>query len=278
MCLGSQPRPGVQLNEAPLPPEAVIDIASILGEDQDTFIVGGQALNIWAEYYAGSANELNAYRPFTSKDIDYFGYRAAAERLAARIGGEAIFPDPDNTTFQTAIVRGVIGGVEVEIDFLSHVLGVGRGLQDGVVDISVPCTRDGAAGAIDIRLMHPLHCLQSRVTNLVKLDRRDDTARRQAEAAPIVLREFISEALADGDQRAAIDIFAGLFTWLRSEHEGRVAHRHLKTDPLEIMRHFLEDERLDPRYREFQLSGMIHKLEKKRGVLGRILDRLSGRS
>jgi hypothetical protein len=87
LCLGSQPRPGVQLNEAPLPPEAVIDIASILGEDQDTFIVGGQALNIWAEYYAGSANELNAYRPFTSKDIDYFGYRAAAERLAARIGG-----------------------------------------------------------------------------------------------------------------------------------------------------------------------------------------------
>lgn len=133
-------------------------------------------------------------------------------------------------------------------------------------------------GAIDIRLMHPLHCLQSRVTNLVKLERRDDTARRQAEAAPIVLREFISEALADGDQRAAIDIFAGLFAWLRSEPEGRVAHRHLTTDPLDVMRHFLEDERLDPRYREFQLTSMIHKLEKKRGVLGRILDKLSRRS
>lgn len=256
----------------------MIDIASILGEDQDTFIVGGQALNIWAEYYARSADELNAYRPFTSKDIDYFGYRAAAERLAARIGGEAIFPDPDNTTFQTAIVRGVIGDVEVEIDFLSHVQGVRHGLENGVVDISVPCTRDGVEGAIDIRLMHPLHCLQSRVTNIVKLERRDDTARRQAEAAPIVLREFISETLADGDQRAAIDILAGLFAWLRSQPEGRVAHTHLATDPLDIMRHFLKDGRLDPRYREFQLTGMIRKLEKKRGVLGRILDKLSGQS
>lgn len=198
--------------------------------------------------------------------------------MATRIGGEATFPDPDNTTFQTAIVRGVIGGVEVEIDFLSHVLGVRHGLENGVVDISIPCPRDGVEGAIDIRLMHPLHCLQSRVTNIIKLDRRDDTARRQAEAAPIVLREFISEALADGDQRAAFDIFAALFAWLRSEPEGRVAHRHLATDPLDIMRHFLEDERLDARYREFQLAGMIRKLEKKRGVFGRILDKIGGQS
>lgn len=57
-----------------------------------------------------------------------------------------------------------------------------------------------------------------------------------------------------------------------------MAHRYLTTDPIEIMRHFLKDERLDPRYREFQLTGMIHKLEKKRGVLERILDKLNRRS
>lgn len=37
------------------------------------FLVGGQALNLWAERYSAAAPELDYYGPYTSKDVDFFG-------------------------------------------------------------------------------------------------------------------------------------------------------------------------------------------------------------
>lgn len=37
------------------------------------FLVGGQALNLWAESYSAAAPELDSYGPYTSKDVDFFG-------------------------------------------------------------------------------------------------------------------------------------------------------------------------------------------------------------
>lgn len=254
-----------------LPPGAVIDIASILGDDERAFIVGGQALNLWAEYYSLVAPELAAFRPFTSKDIDYFGQVAVAEKLAQSLGGAVRVPSADDTTFQVAIVDAEIAGIKISIDFLAHVLGVRRGLEDGVVDLTIPYRIGERSGEIDVRLMHPLHCLQSRIANLVQLRRKDETARRQAEAAPIVLREFIVEALAAGDSKAATSTIAGLFEYLRRHYDGRDAHRHVKHDPLDILRHFLDDDRLDSRYRALTLSNMIAQIERRRTPVGRIM-------
>jgi hypothetical protein len=49
----------------------VYRLASILTLSDGAFIVGGQALNIWAERYSAVA-ELADFGPYTSKDIDYF--------------------------------------------------------------------------------------------------------------------------------------------------------------------------------------------------------------
>lgn len=105
---------------------------------------------------------------------------------------------------------------------------------------------------------------------MIQLGRSGDTARRQAAVTPIVLREYISEALADGDERAAIDTFQALFAYLRSDTHGRRAHRHMSYDPIDILRHFLNDERLDARYRERSLPNMIRQLENQRTFRGRI--------
>jgi len=86
--------------------------------------------------------------------------------------------------------------------------------------------------------MHPLHCLQSRIANLVKLQRRDDTARRQAEAAPIVLRASLSQALDDGDTRHVTKTPGALFDYLRKDIHGREAHRHMSSDPIDIFFRF----------------------------------------
>ena len=74
-----------------LDPGIVYDLAGILQLSDKAFIVGGQALNLWAERYS-EVPELAAYGPYTSKDIDYFGRREAARKLADALGGTLRIP------------------------------------------------------------------------------------------------------------------------------------------------------------------------------------------
>lgn len=268
------------MTATPLPQRAVLDIAKILEGDERAFVVGGQALNLWAEYYAPNAAELLEFRPYTSKDIDYFGQKEVAKKLAEGLGGTVKVPDANDMTFQTALVEATIGGIEIGIDFLSQVKGVQRGLEEGVSDLVIPYMHAGVETELAIRLMHPLHCMQSRIANVLELGRKDGTSQRQLAAAPIVLREYIDEALSDDEereagQREAIEIFQALFRYLRSDINGRKAHGVLRYDPIDIFRHFLNDERLDARWREKTLANMIRQLEAKRTILGRIQSALN---
>jgi len=52
------------------------EFGEILNSPERPLIVGGQAVNIWAEYFAPRNARVNAQRPFVSKDADIFGDRA----------------------------------------------------------------------------------------------------------------------------------------------------------------------------------------------------------
>jgi hypothetical protein len=86
-----------------------------------------------------------------------------------------------------------------------------------------------------------------------------------------VLREFIADALRDGAHKDATDTLRELFAYLRRDYRGRDAHKHLTRDPLDVLRHFTEDDRLDERYRRLTLAPMVKEIEGRRGLLGRLL-------
>ena len=71
-----------------LPPKAFADV---LADPARPLIVGGQAVNIWAEIYRGAEPSLSSFEPFTSKDADIYGDRALAETLRNRSGWECTF-------------------------------------------------------------------------------------------------------------------------------------------------------------------------------------------
>ncbi|VDC50098.1 hypothetical protein [Brevundimonas mediterranea] len=87
-----------------LPPETVLKLVSILRLDDDAFVVGGQAFNIWAERYAGDDPALLEFGPFTSKDLDYFGHLQAATKLATALQGKLNIPSLDDHTPNAAKV------------------------------------------------------------------------------------------------------------------------------------------------------------------------------
>jgi hypothetical protein len=185
------------------------------------------------------------------------------------IGGRLRIPKMGDATPQSAIVEATIDGHDIEIDFLTHVLGVeDTDLKKAAVNIVLQVKMAKGIGTLKVPIMHPFHCLQSRIANVVTLHRKQDVARRQLEASPIVLREYMSEMLAAGDHREATDTLEHVFEYLRSDVVGKGAHRIMKNDPAAILDHFAEDERIDIRYRENTLANMRQQLAERRKAWG----------
>lgn len=246
-----------------LDPEIVYDIAGILQLSDKAFIVGGQALNLWAERYS-HVEELAAYGPYTSKDIDYFGHQAAAQKLADALNGELLIPDADDHTPQTAVVRAIIAMQQVEIDFLWHVKGVDdKSLVTQAIDLKLTVRVNGRLGVLHVPIMHPFHCMQSRLANVVELGRTTELAQRQLEASAIVLREYLSEMLDNGKHKHVTGVLQALFNYLMCG-TGRRAHKVMKNDPAEILAAFQDDERLDARWRKLSLASMRRTIEERR--------------
>lgn len=245
-----------------VPPELVIELSSILSLSDGAFLVGGQALNLWAERYS-AAPELVAYGPYTSKDIDYFGHRQAAEKLAAALHGEVSYPTLDDMTPHTAIVTADVAGEHLVIDFIDNVLGVQpKKLKKLAVEISAPVKVGDKVGVVLIPVMHPLHCLQSRVANTIKLRRSDDLAARQLQASVYVLREYLREMLREGHVAEVTGTIKDLFWYLKSDPEGRRSWGILALDPIAIFEELSPDERLDERYREKTIGPMVERLKR----------------
>ncbi|WP_341896752.1 hypothetical protein [Sphingobium sp. YR657] len=219
---------------------------------------------MWAERYSSVA-ELAEYGPYTSKDLDYFGQREAAEKLADALNGTLLIPHSDDHTPQTAIVQATIAGQDVEIDFLWHVKGVDTAsLEKQAVEVRMTVRAGSRAGQMLVPIMHPLHCMQSRLANVVTLHRHTDLARRQLEASPIVLREYLFEVLASGGHRHVTSVLQGLSDYLLSDPVGRKAHKEMKNDPAAIFARFQHDDRLDERWREKSLAAIRQKIADRR--------------
>lgn len=221
-------------------------------------------MNLWAERYSAVA-ELAEYGPYTSKDLDYFGQREAAEKLANALGGTLLIPKSDDHTPQTAIVQATIDGQEIEIDFLWHIKGVDTAsLERQAIEVNMNVRAGHKSGQMRIPIMHPLHCMQSRLANVVTLHRNTDLARRQLEASPIVLREYLSEVLASDGHRHVTSVLQSLRDYLLADPVGRKAHKVMKHDPAMILAHFQDDDRLDPRWREKSLAAMREAITNRR--------------
>jgi hypothetical protein len=211
--------------------------------------------------------ELKAAGSLTSDDIDYFGSRQVARNVADALGGKLLIPGKDDHTPSTAQVIAVLNGREIKIDFLNDVLGIqSRELRRGISVLGFPGTVDGKDAQIEIRLLHPVLCLKSRVISMLHpATRRSDViARRQLEASAIVVRAYIGDALADGDRREVKECLKTLYRHLQSDPYVKRADFELKIDPLDIIKHFTDDDRIDRRYRQIQMRRMITNVERRR--------------
>lgn len=137
-------------------------------ELRDIVLVGGQALNHWADHY-----RIVEYGIALSFDIDFLGGGDAAYAFARGTGGRAaIAAQSDAHSPNTALVTVTIDGEEHHVDFLGSLYGFSVAELQRVKDWAVRVQPDG--GGPPLAVMHPVHCLESVLANTYgsALDRR----------------------------------------------------------------------------------------------------------
>lgn len=262
-----------------LPPEIAVKIAHAIS-NIEAVLIGGQAVNFWAEFYSAEVPQLAQFGPYASKDIDFYGFKNAAAELAAKLGGRVFVPTlDDHNTPNTALIKAVIDGHTVTIDFLNSVLGIHRRrfravLFGMIVDVA------GQQQQFRIKIMHPVDCLISRVTNILHpaIMRSDQFAIRQLYAAHWILRHYVRKAIEANDDSEVNLCLRDLHHFLLKDEYGQCSHVASQIDHLDILKNFSRDEKIDLRYRERLLAKMISRIEEKRGVRPRIQRRDVGES
>ena len=87
-------------------------------------LIGGQAVNYWAERYLTTESELQKLIPFTSEDIDFKGNRADVERIAGQLQQTPVFPPKVTMTALAGAVPINIGRLKSNIEVVRMVPGV----------------------------------------------------------------------------------------------------------------------------------------------------------
>ena len=177
------------------PPRTPADFAEILAGEESPLIVGGQAVNLWAEIYANQSPILEAYAPFTSADADIYGTRMLAETLAKRNGWECHFTDDPHSDAVAILVKPTVNN---EPTLTIEVLNEVNGLTEADLNMNTVIElTDGTR----YRTPSPLVLLKAKLYNLVSLanlDRPQDIrhTRMLMQIVPLYLNELGAECRA----------------------------------------------------------------------------------
>jgi hypothetical protein len=87
-------------------------------------LIGGQAVNYWAECYFAKEPELRKHAPFTSGDIDFRGNRDDVQIIAGQLKLPAVFPDKVSMTALAGAIPFQIGKQSSNIEIVRLIPGV----------------------------------------------------------------------------------------------------------------------------------------------------------
>lgn len=91
---------------------------------QPYLLIGGQAVNYWAERYLAAEPILKSLQPFTSEDIDFKGSSADVQHIAEQLKSKPCFPPKVQMTALAGTIPFQIGGLRSNIEIVRRIPGV----------------------------------------------------------------------------------------------------------------------------------------------------------
>jgi hypothetical protein len=202
------------------------EFGEILNSPDRPLIVGGQAVNVWAEYFAPRNAQLAAQHPFVSKDADIFGDRALAQKLATFSGWEIKFFHEPRTIAVAVLVkrRGPKEALTVEV--LREVRGLNR---KELEDADLVELRPGQV----YRIPSPIRLLKAKLANLREIVPTRPQDAHHVRLLAVLVRDYLKEQHA---HVAAKDVTERAF--VNALHEVREIITSAKTRALEKRHEF----------------------------------------
>jgi hypothetical protein len=150
-------------------------------------LIGGQAVNYWAELYSTEEPGLAKWQPFTSEDIDFQGSREDVRAIALQLGSVAIFPRPVEMTALAGMIPFKRGDLKSQIEVVASVPGVpAKLLQETALEATWEKHQ--------IRVIDPISLLCAKAHLALKVPQK---GRRDADHLAIMVlcvRAFLKEA------------------------------------------------------------------------------------
>jgi hypothetical protein len=135
---------------------------------QPYLLIGGQAVNYWAERYLAVEPQLESLQPFTSEDIDFKGGSHDVQRIARQLKLAPRYPPKVQMTALAGIIPFQIDGLKSNIEVVRRIPGV-----SGSVDaLAIQAEWTGKT----IRVIDPislLACKLDLVASVSQAKRRD---------------------------------------------------------------------------------------------------------
>jgi hypothetical protein len=159
----------------------------------DGVVIGGQAVNLWAEHYQTNSPPWKELQPYTSFDLDVLGSRSDVLKCSEALDAEPFFPQPSENTANSGKIVTRMAGADFEIDFLHSPNGLSpaevRELAPSITFENIP-----------LKVLHPLHCIESKTVNLATIPQnsgeRQDLKHLRLSIA--ILREYLKELTVTG--------------------------------------------------------------------------------
>jgi hypothetical protein len=254
----------------PLSPEEVHRILKQLEELTDeghVVVIGGQAVYFWAFYLSSLVPDFLRGAPPTSGDFDVCGDRKTTIRAAELLKGEAYLPELDHFTPNTGLVQfRDSDGHERILDVIGDPYGLTRrDVMERAVRVRY---QPKGRSPVHFWVMNPIHCMFSRVHNVVGLSQQSRLALRQLRVSIQCAREFLRTILDQEEidladrRRHTMSWNQRIYRFARSDRHARKLERELGIDPFDAV--LVDDERLSERFREDGYLRWKRDLERRR--------------
>jgi len=190
-------------------------------------LIGGQAVNYWAERYLATEPELQKLIPFTSEDIDFKGTRTDVERIAGQLKQAPVFPPKVTMTALAGAVPIQVGRIKTNIEVVRTIPGVST---TAIEALAIEAEWAGH----QIRVLDPISLLACKLelALTVSQEKRQDVEHLKI-LAPCV-RGFLRELLKEVEHerlpaKGWLGAVTKIFELSKSTH-GRKAAAKLKVD------------------------------------------------
>lgn len=183
------------------PAKKSLDRLAIEAAGEDAVLIGGMAVNLWANAYGIETNI-----PVFTDDIAFYGDHIAIEEAANRLRAQgedvttylATLDDATPNSGKLSIAPRTPGDEATGIDFLSRIDGLST---DDIVSRAVPMQ----VGNATINVLHPILLLENKINNLALYPvKRNPAGVEQARLAIAIARCFLERHAKTEDRRATL--------------------------------------------------------------------------